>query len=351
MCTEAHLLAKDNSITTTRSMEYGTQLNSHLVTVPKGTKIEAEDFIYECQYNFAYMNSLALDNIVTDGMNDQGLSIGALYLPFYTKYPKIKDGKNISNLQFGSWVLSQFSTVRELLENDWPNVFAEDIAAKLNLESDIEFIPLHFSIHDATGESLVIEYVKGKPKLYSNIKNSPRKLKGPYLGVLSNAPTYDWHIANLGHYSQLSPEYHGKLKPEKTPFNIPLNGIGLIGLPGDTMPASRFVQTWTTMRLSKKAKTSEDALVLAQKILNRVDLPLGLVYDEPLVKEPNQLIIDLYSNVTQWAVIREHTTAKYYFRSYHDMSLKMIDLKNYDFGSGKKSLTVLSTKSGIDEIH
>lgn len=350
MCTEAHLLAKDKSITTARSMEYGTQLNSHLVTVPKGSKIQAKDFSYVSQYNFVYMDSLCLDNIVTDGMNDQGLSFGALYLPFYTKYPKAKTENNISNLQFGSWILSQFRTVREVLESDWPNVFAEDIAAKLNLESDIDFIPLHFSIHDAEGESLVIEYVNGKPKLYSNIKKSPRKLKGPYLAVLSNAPTYDWHIANLGHYSQLSPEYHGKLKPEKTPFNIPLNGIGLIGLPGDTMPASRFVQTWTTLRFSKKAKNSEEALVLAQKLMNRVDLPLGLVYDEPMLNEPNQLILDLYSNITQWAVIRDHSTAKYYLRSYHDMSLKMLDLKTYDFGAEKKSLTVLSTKSGIEEI-
>ena len=350
MCTEAYLLARDKTITSARSMEYGTDLHSHLVTVPKGTEINAEDFIFVSQYNFAYMNSLSLDTIVNDGMNDQGLSMGALYLPFYTKYPKMKEGKNISNLQFGSWILSQFSTIRELLESDWPNVFAENIATKLNVESDIEFIPLHFSIHDAVGESLIVEYVKGQPKLYSNIKNSPRKLKGPYLGVLSNAPTYDWHIANLGHYSQLSPEYHGKLKPEKSPFNIPLNGIGLTGLPGDTMPASRFVQTWTTIRLSKKAKHAEDALVLAQKILNRVDLPLGLIYDEPLVNKPNPLIVNLYSNVTQWAVIRDHSSAKYYFRSYHDMSLKMIDLKNYDYGNEKKSLTVLSTSPKVDEL-
>jgi choloylglycine hydrolase len=46
--------------------------------------------------------------------------------------------------------------------------------------------PVHAIVQDASGKSLVIEYVGGKLNLYDNP-----------LGVITNSPGFDWHMTNL----------------------------------------------------------------------------------------------------------------------------------------------------------
>jgi choloylglycine hydrolase len=64
----------------------------------------------------------------------------------------------------------------------------------------------------------------------------------PYLDVITNSPTYDWHILNQRNYLHLS----NKAKQAKVfgDYQIVANGAGsgLIGLPGDFTPTSRFVR-------------------------------------------------------------------------------------------------------------
>ena len=48
-------------------------------------------------------------------------------------------------------------------------------------------------MHDASGKSIVIEYVGGK----LNVHDDP-------LGVITNSPTFDWHMTNLRNYVNFS---------------------------------------------------------------------------------------------------------------------------------------------------
>jgi len=62
---------------------------------------------------------------------------------------------------------------------------------------------LHFLITDRNGKGLVAEYIKGKVKLYdvnSNVK------------IMTNAPTYDWHLLNLRNYLNLSNQTTTRVK-------------------------------------------------------------------------------------------------------------------------------------------
>ena len=59
------------------------------------------------------------------------------------------------------------------------------------------------------------------------------------LGVMTNAPTYDWHMTNLSNYVNFqsttsSPAKVGDVKVEA--FGA---GTGLLGIPGDFTPPSR----------------------------------------------------------------------------------------------------------------
>ena len=62
-------------------------------------------------------------------------------------------------------------------------------------------LPLHASVHDASGRSIVLEFTKEGPKVYDN---------GP--GVLTNAPTFDWHETNLRNFVNLKAMSAGPIR-------------------------------------------------------------------------------------------------------------------------------------------
>lgn len=75
-----------------------------------------------------------------------------------------------------------------------------------------------------------------------------------------------------------------------------------MGLPADPTPPSRFVQTYAIKQLSEQPTNFDEAFSLGQKLLNRVDIPLGIMANEfetsdnPevfLVISPNGALLDI----------------------------------------------------------
>ena len=62
------------------------------------------------------------------------------------------------------------------------------------------------------------------------------------LGVMANAPTYDWHMTNLANYINLSVNDIESIKLGAQKISAFGAGGGLPGLPGDFTPPSRFVR-------------------------------------------------------------------------------------------------------------
>lgn len=82
------------------------------------------------------------------------------------------------------------------------------------------------------GNSLVIEHVEGELKVYDNL-----------IGVMTNSPTFDWHLTNLRNYVSLSPNNPRPVTVEGVKGTGFGQGGGMLGLPGDYSPPSRFVRT------------------------------------------------------------------------------------------------------------
>ena len=55
-------------------------------------------------------------------------------------------------------------------------------------------IPLHWIISDQTGKSMILEYTNTGMHLVDNP-----------VGVMTNSPSFSWHLNNLGNYGQLQP--------------------------------------------------------------------------------------------------------------------------------------------------
>ena len=223
-CTEILVKAKDSSVVTVRSMEFGITLYSDLVIQPRGeiftslTPDSTSGMQWTNKYGYVYMSAMGY-SVAIDGLNEAGLSFGGLYLPNYTVYqdvPKGEESKALWNLDFGSWVLGNYSTVEEV-KTALQSVYV------CFMESFPVPSPLHFNVTDATGKSIIIEYTAEGLQIYDNVA-----------GVLTNSPPYDWHMSNITNYLNLSPN-----NPEPTLINGKLftsvgQGAGIVGIPGDS---------------------------------------------------------------------------------------------------------------------
>jgi choloylglycine hydrolase len=334
-CTDARVLAEDGSLVSARSMEFGAQLDSRLVVRPRGSELAspapsgAKGLKWTAKYGYVYLDGFHID-AVTDGLNEAGLGFGALYLPGFAGYEAISTANSaqaVSNLEFGAWVLAQFATISEV-KAALPNihVWGEPVDVFGN-----QFVPLHYVLHDAKGDSLVLEWVDGKLNLYDQT-----------VGVMTNSPTYDWQITNLRNYISLSPDNAKPVKVGGVEYSANGQGSGLLGLPGDPTPSSRMIQTVFALTSAVTPKNQAEALVLCQKLMNRVDLPAGLARN-PGSGE---------SDITQWAVFRDHTNKIYYYRTYQDMTLQAVDLKklNLSPGAPARRTPIATTKPTVHFI-
>ncbi len=319
-CTDFRLNAKDGAVVVGRTMEWGVDLKSEITKHPRGETVESQapggkpGLKWTSKYGYLGLNSQGMD-LSLDGMNEKGFTIGLLWLPGST-YEEIsagQEGRAISLLNFGSWLLGNFANVEEA------KAAAKNIKVWAPSLADWGGAPtVHVAMHDATGQSAVVEFTDGSMRVFDNPN-----------GVLTNAPTFDWQLTNLRNYINLTPYTHqGKsfasLKLEPTG-----QGSGLCGLPGDLTPPSRFVHTTAFVHFAHQASDAKQAVLLAQHIINSVDIPKGVV----CTADGDQTHCDY----TQWIVIKDLTNRIFHFRSYSDISLHTIQLDQMDFSAGAKS--------------
>lgn len=318
-CTDVRILAEDGTPVSVRTMEFAVDLKSHAMVFPRGRQVTSpspsgEGLSWTSKYGYVGMNAFG-EPLITDGLNEKGLGIGALYLPGETEYQTVSGGdetRALSNASFGDWVLGNFASVDEVRATLGNVVVWGETVPQLG-----SYAPLHYVVTDQSGKSIVIEYVNGKLNVYDN-----------EVGVLTNSPAYPWHIQNLRNYVNLTAVNAAPVKVGKATYVGTGQGSGLHGLPGDPTPPSRFVMAAATSYLADKPKDANDGLVLAMHLIDRVDIPKGLVRDYSNGGEPA-------GDYTQWTTFRDHANRIYYWRSYDDPAMKAIDLKTVDFDAGE----------------
>ena len=321
-CTEVRVTAENGAAVIGRSMEFGIDTNSNLVIQPRGQKRTSstpkggKGISWTSKYGIAYMDGFKLD-MAADGMNEKGLSFGALYLPGFAEYQTVPDGgdaKALGHLDIGLWILGNFSTVDEVRAAlDSVHVWAQPIKQLNNV-----VLPLHYSVYDASGKGMVIEYTKDGLKTYDNV-----------LGVMTNSPPYDWHMNNVRNYVNLTANDAKPVKVNGVSFAANGLGSGLLGLPGDPTPPSRLVKTAAMAHLALPVKDNQGAVNLAEHLLNSVDIPTGFIRDVSDGK--------IEYDRTIWVVLKDLQAKKMYYRSYDDLAMKVVDLKQLDFSeSGKR---------------
>ena len=318
-CTDFRLTASDGTIIVARSMEFAVDLQSNIRNQPrqKNFATTAPDgkagLAWTSKYGYLFVDGMN-SGLATDGMNEKGLSFEALYLPGDAQYqtvPASKDAAGLPYMYLGDWVLGNFQSVDEVREA-LPGVY---VFGQTIPQAGSMIFPLHFAIYDSTGKGIVVEYTKKGMQIYNND-----------VGILTNSPTYDWHITNLANYLNLSPYSPSPITEGGMTFSSIGQGAGSFGLPGDISPPSRFVKTAFLKRNVVPGADVKATVNLAEHIINNVDIPLGSVR----TKRPDgQDSLEF----TQWVVIKDLTHHVLYYRGYSDLTLRSIAMDKIDFSA------------------
>jgi len=324
-CTAINLTAKDGTVIAGRTMEWDFEMKWTLVAQPQGSTVlvSAPDFLnlpskkLSSKYAFAgiYPGVVAGSPAILEGQNEAGLGLSGNFLPGFTEYQKVtpQDKEYVSILNFGTLVLGMFSTVKELKAElpkykVWYN------------PNEVKGAPtppwLHFVLTDRTGDSMIVEFVKGQMVIHDNVAN-----------VLTNAPTYDWHLTNVRNYLSLTDTATTSVVVNGTNVTEIGQGGGLIGLSADYTPPSRFVRATYLRQFAYQPNESADASQLMAHLLNNVDIPKGISRSTA----GKQIV----SDYTQWVNLKDLKNNRMKIANYSSRTNYIeIDL-NQVFKSGK----------------
>lgn len=308
-CTDFRLKDQQGQFVAARSMEFAVYLESELVIQPRGEKKSVQGYSWTSRYAYIGITALTRD-IISDGMNEKGLSYGALWFPG-AEYPELNGKQKTIPLDvLGDWILGNFATVDEVVQA------LSQIQVSTRSIPKLGMVPaLHLALHDRSGKSLVVEFIEGNMLLIDNP-----------IGVLTNAPRFSWQVTNLANYINLTALNKGPIDLNGTVIGPIGQGSGLLGIPGDWTPPSRFVRISAYQNLVEKAPGPSQNVTLAFHLLNTVDIPYGAI--KPLDGKGY--------NYTQWVVVKDLAGGNFYYRTYENQNIKKFTLADQKIEQGSE---------------
>ncbi|MDT7987821.1 choloylglycine hydrolase [Clostridium perfringens] len=304
MCTGLALETKDGLHLFGRNMDIEYSFNQSIIFIPRNFKCVNKSNKKELITKYAVLGmGTIFDDYPTfaDGMNEKGLGCAGLNFPVYVSYSKedIEGKTNIPVYNFLLWVLANFSSVEEVKEA-LKNANIVDIPISENIPNTT----LHWMISDITGKSIVVEQTKEKLNVFDN-----------NIGVLTNSPTFDWHVANLNQYVGLRYNQVSEFKLGDQSLTALGQGTGLVGLPGDFTPASRFIRV--AFLRDAMIKNDKDSIDLIEffHILNNVAMVRG-----------STRTVEEKSDLTQYTSCMCLEKGIYYYNTYENNQINAIDM-------------------------
>lgn len=286
-------------------------------------------------YPFCFRNGEAIEShyamigmaTVADGYplyyeatNECGLSIAGLNFPGNAVYlPYDEKKRNIASFELIPYLLAKCSTVAQVQSilndaNVWDTPFSKEYPPS----------PLHWIAADRE-EAITIEPMSGSIKIYNN-----------EIGVLTNNPTFDYHMLNLTNYMQLTadtPNNNFSKQTQLQPYSL---GMGAIGLPGDPSSASRFVRTAFT-KLNAISDSSDEACITQFfHILGAVEQQRGITH-----------VRNNEYELTRYTSCCNADTGVYYYTTYENRQINAVDLQKVELESNELITFPLLTQQNI----
>ena len=317
-CTGISLAAQDGSNVVARTVEWAsTPMQCGYVVAPRKhvhqsyTPTGENGLKYVSKYGYVGVYT-EYEPFVVEGVNETGLAAGLFFFPNYGDYAPYDakhNDRTLCDMQFVSWVLSQFASIDEVKEA-MKNIDLVTLSHKIG--------SVHWRIAQPDGRMVVMEVVAGVPNFYENT-----------LGVITNSPGFQWHMTNLNNYINMEPGSAPDNTIKKGITLHPLgHGSGMLGLPGDFTSPSRFVRATFFQTTAPVWATGFDTVVQAFHILNNFDIPIGSQHARADI--PKGL-----PSATQVTTSTDQKAMRFYYRTAWNSNIRCIDLKELDFRNVK----------------
>ena len=297
-----------------RTLDLEYSLGQRVIKTRRGSELS---FLYEgkieSKFSFLGMAHVARRDesgrespLYFDGVNECGLSVAALNFFGFAKYSEKREKcRNLASFEIIPYILSScgnIDCVRKLLM--CANITADAFSDALPPT------PLHFMVADREG-AIVIEQTERGLQIHEN-----------RVGVMTNSPTFDYHMLRLSDYAALSPCFLGNTFCPAVELERYSRGLGAFGLPGDFSSSSRFVRAafvkeHTLMAgetgLFKECGTSARDRIF--HILSSTSVPLGCV-----MTDENMSVCTVYTSVCDM----ENLT--YHYFTYDDREVRSFEI-------------------------
>lgn len=313
-CTGLRLAAVDGSAVHGRTLEFGIKVDTDIVVVPRGYHFTAKTPLgkgMEYDAKYAAVGTICFGDLaIMDGMNEKGLSVGTFYFEGFATYvqtTKENQEHSLSPIDFSNWIVTQFATIDEVKTALNKVVIAPTSVPAWGGGAP----PFHYVVYDKEGRSIAIEPIDGK----LIVRENP-------LGSFSNSPSLDWHYTNLRNYIHFTVHNVAPVTLEGVTLAPFGQGSGLVGLPGDFTPPSRFVRATLFSAEASQPANSQEAVFQTFHLLNQFDIPVGVA------RQTHNGVT--YSDYTQATVVHNPSELKYYFRTYDDQTIKLVNLESFD---------------------
>lgn len=333
-CTGITLRPKDGSIIYGRTLEFGADLLSNVVIIPRGfaytgtTPDGTPGLKWKSKYASVGANAFGLP-VLLDGHNEKGLACGLFYFPGYAKYQSITQEdlpQTIAPWEVGAYILGTCSTIEEVTKAIRSVKVANTVLPQMNMVP-----PAHYIFTDTTGQAIAVEYVDGELKIHDN-----------KLGVFTNAPTFDWHVTNLSNYLNLDPLGKTSITLGQQQVKSLGMGSGMLGLPGDFTPPSRFVRAVAFSKSALPVETSREGVLQLFHLLNQFDIPKGAARS----LENGEEVADY----TLWTSGNDLKNKRFYFRTFENSEIRMVDLMKGPLDGKEMVVFPMKSEQKIQEL-
>lgn len=287
-CTRFVYHGASDEIITGRSMDYKVDTGTHLWIFPRGLQRNGEAGPNSLQWTARHGSVIAsaYDFATTDGMNEAGLVANLLWLA-ESEYPQRDNSKpGLSISVWTQYMLDNFATVKEAVDAlaSEPFTLVSDSAP-----GEQRLATLHLSLSDASGDSAIIEYIKGKQVIHHSRDYT----------VMTNSPIFERQLALESYWREIG---------------------GTVMLPGTNRAADRFARASFYIDAIPKSKDPVESIASAFSVIRNVSVPYGITTpDQPNISS------------TRWRTVADQKRKLYFFESALTPNVFWVDLKKIDF--------------------
>lgn len=296
MCTRLVYFGDGGRVITARSMDWKSELDTHLWAFPKGMARDgaAGERSLTWTSKFGSVIASGYEVSTTDGLNEAGLAANVLWLVESHYGRPASDVPLIAISLWAQYVLDMFATVAEAVEALSKEEFSIATAGVPGDEQRLA--TMHLSISDASGDSAIFEYIDGALVIHHDRDYQ----------VMTNSPTFDEQLAITSYWQQIG---------------------GTIMLPGTNRAADRFVRASFYVNAIPQVEDQREALTSVLSVIRNVSVPFGIT----TAQEPN-------ISSTRWRTLSDHKDLTYFFDATSSIGGCWVSLDDLDLSEGAPTL-------------